>query len=154
MGLGADGSKKIVDVVKQTPGTIGYLELSYAKESDMAVASIENQDGEFIVPTPASASAAINAFSQELANDVRTPIGDPPAFAKAAYPITGLTFILVRKDGTDAAAQQALKDFLSYAISTGQDSAEEMSYARLPNSVQKQGQQLLSQLTANDQPLK
>jgi hypothetical protein len=57
------------------------------------------------------------------------------------------------KDRPDAAHQEAVKDFVAFAISTGEDSAEELSYARLPDSVQKQGQGLLSQLTANGQPL-
>jgi phosphate transport system substrate-binding protein len=81
-GLGADGSTRIAEIVKQTPGTIGYLELSYAKENGLAVASIQNKGGEFVIPTPASASAAITAFGQELANDVRTPVVDPPALQK------------------------------------------------------------------------
>lgn len=58
------------------------------------------------------------------------------------------------KDGPDAQDRQALRDFVAYAISAGQDSAEEMSYAKLADSVQMQGQELLSQLTADGQPLK
>ena len=105
-------------------------------------------------PTPSSAAAAIGAFSDALAKDVRTPIVDPPASATDAYPISGLTFILIPKDRSDADEQQEIKDFVAFAISTGQNSAEELSYAKLPDSVQKQGQGLLSQLTANGQPLK
>ena len=106
-------------------------------------------------PTPGSAAAAIGAFSDALAKDVRTPIVDPPASATDAYPISGLTFILIPKDRSDADEQQEIKDFVAFAISTGQNSAEELSYwAKLPDSVQKQGQGLLSQLTANGGPLK
>ena len=83
--------------MKATPGAIGYLELSYAKEAGLPVASIENRAGEFIVPTPASAALAISAFNDDLAKDLRAPIVDPPARAKGAYPITGLSFILIRK---------------------------------------------------------
>ena len=154
VGIGADGSKSVMDIVKQAPGAIGYLELSYAKQNGLPTASIQNQAGEFVAASPASTAAAISAFSDALASDVRTPIVNPPASAKDAYPISGLTFILVRKDGHDAQDRQAVRDFIAYAISAGQDSAEEMSYAKLPDSVQKQGQQLLSQLTADGQPLK
>lgn len=154
IGLGAEGSKGILDLVKQSPGTIGYLELSYAKQNGVPVASIENRAGQFVQPTPAGAAAAISSFSDALAKDVRTPIVDPPASAKDAYPISGLTFILLWKDRPGADQQQAVKDFISYALSTGQDSAEELSYAKLPEPVQKQGETLLSQLTANGQPLR
>lgn len=154
VGIGAEGSKGVVEMVKQARGAIGYLELSYAKQNGMPAASIQNQAGEFVVASPASTAAAISAFSEALANDVRTPIVSPPASAKGAYPISGLTFILVRKDGTDAGARQAVRDFIAYAISTGQDSAVELSYAKLPDSLQKQEQQLLSQLKADGQPLR
>lgn len=154
IGLGAEGSKGILDLVKQSPGTIGYLELSYAKQNGVPVASIENRAGQFVQPTPAGTAAAISSFSDALAKDVRTPIVDPPASAKDAYPISGLTFILLWRDRTGADEQQAVKDFISYAISAGQDSAEELSYAKLPEPVQKQGETLLTQLTANGQPLR
>lgn len=153
IGLGAEGSKGVLALVKQTPGTIGYLELSYAKEKGVPVASIQNQAGQFVAPSPSSAAAAISAFSDALTKDVRTPIVDPPASAKDAYPISGLSFILIRK-GPPTDDQRTVKDFIAYAISTGQDSAEELSYAKLPEPVQKQGQELLIQLTANGQPLK
>lgn len=154
VGLGAEGSKGVAETVKGAPGTIGYLELNYAKQSGVSVASIQNAAGEFVLPTPASTTKAITAFDEALANDVRTPIVDPPASAKGAYPIVGVTFVLVRRDGNDVEDRQAVKDFIAYALSQGQDSAEGLSYARLPQSVQAQGQQLLSQLKADGQPLR
>lgn len=154
IGLGGDGSKGVLAIVKETPGTIGYLELNYAKVAGVPYASIQNEAGHFVQPSPASAAAAIGAFSDALSKDVRTPIVDPPASAVDAYPITGLTFILIPKDRQDADQQAAVKDFVAFAISTGQNSAEELSYAKLPDAVQKQGQALLAQLTANGQPLK
>ena len=102
IGLGAEGSKGVLAIVKQTPGTIGYMELNYAKQSGVPVASIQNQAGHFVQPSPASAAAAITAFSDALAKDVRTPIVDPPASAPDAYPISGLSFILIPKDRPDA----------------------------------------------------
>jgi phosphate transport system substrate-binding protein len=137
VGLGANGSKGVIGIVKDAPGTVGYLELSYAKQNGLPVASIQNQAGEFVAPTPASAAAAISAFSDALAKDVRTPTVDPPASAKGAYPISGLSFILVRKDGNDVENRKAVRDFIAYAISARQDSAEELSYAKLPEPVQK-----------------
>jgi phosphate transport system substrate-binding protein len=154
IGLGADGSKGVLAIVKQTPGTIGYLELNYAKANGIPVASIQNQAGHFVKPDPASTAAAITAFSIALAKDVRTPIVDPPASAPDAYPISGFSFVLIPKDRPDSGQQAAVRDFIAFAISSGQDSAEELAYAKLPDAVQKQGQALLTQLTANGQALK
>jgi len=142
-------------MVKGGPGTIGYLELSYAKAASVPVASIQNRAGEFVVPSPQSASLALNASLDALARDIRTPIVDPPATAKGAYPITGMSFILIPKDSKDVDGEQAAtRDYLAYALSAGQDVAEELSYAKLPLTLQQQSQALLSQLTQNGQPLK
>jgi phosphate transport system substrate-binding protein len=153
-GLAAEGSKGILNLVKQAPGTIGYLELNYAKENSLSVASIQNQAGEFVAPTPGATAAAIEAFRAALAKDIRTPIVDPPASAKSAYSIAGLSFVLIPKERADEAQQRAVRDFVAYAISTGQESAEGLSYAQLPDSLREQGRQLLSQLGANGQSLK
>jgi len=153
-GLGSEGSKGLLDLIKQNPGTIGYVELSYARQNGVPVASVENRAGQFVQPTPAAASAAISSFRDALENDVRTPSVDPPATAKDAYSISGLTFILLWKDRQAADRLRAVEDFISYAISSGQDSAEELSYAKLPDAVQKHAETLLGELTSNGQPLR
>ncbi len=154
-GVGANGSNAVLSAVQGSVGAIGYLELAYAKKAGMPVASIQNRAGEFVEPSPASASLAVNAAIDVLAKDLRTPIVDPPATAKGAYPITGLSFILIPKDdkGLDG-DQAALRDYIAYALTTGQDVAEELYYAKLPPPVQHQGQALLTQLTENGQPIK
>jgi phosphate transport system substrate-binding protein len=153
-GIGAEGSKGVLDFVKANPGTIGYAELNYAKERNLPVASIQNRAGNFVTPSPASTIAAIEAFDEALAKDVRAPIVDPPASAKGAYPMSGLSFLLVPKDGPDVEERRAVRDFIQYTVTTGQDSAESLDYAKLPKSVQQQDLTLLTGLTANGQPLK
>lgn len=148
-GLGENGSKAVLSAVKTTPGAVGYAELSYAKDAQLPVASIQNKAGEFIAPSPASAALAIEAFSDGLAKDLRTPIVDPPATAKGAYPITGFTFIIIPKKSVLPGEQRNFKDFVTYCLTDGQNSAEAMSYTRLPPSVLQQGQTLLAQLVAD-----
>jgi phosphate transport system substrate-binding protein len=155
IGIGENGSSAVLSAVKGSVGAIGYLELAYAKGAGMPVASIQNRAGDFIAPSPASAFLAVNASIDVLAKDLRTPIIDPPATANGAYPITGLSFILIPKDNKGLPGDQAaLRDYIAYALSTGQEVAEELSYAKLPPPVQQQGQALLSQLTQNGQPLR
>jgi phosphate transport system substrate-binding protein len=152
-GTGQIGSARVLATVKQTPGAIGYLELSYAKQAGVPVASIENKAGEFIAPSPVSAGLAIDAFKEALIKDLRTPTVDPPVSAKGAYPITGLSFILIPKESNLPDQQRAFKDFVIYCLNDGQNSAEAMSYTRLPAPVLRQGQTLLAQLTGNGKPL-
>jgi phosphate transport system substrate-binding protein len=153
-GIGGVGSQNVLRDVQQQPGTIGYLELSYARQAGLPVASIQNRAGEFVVPSSGSAALAISAFNDALAQDLRTPLVDPPASAKGAYPISGLTYVLIPRDNRMAGEQRAFRDFISYAISAGQDSAEELSYTKLPASVQQKSQTLLTRLTEDGQPLK
>lgn len=153
-GIGADGSKAVLAMVKQNPGTIGYLELNYARQAGLPVASIQNKAGEYVVPSPESASAAVVAFDAALEKDLRTAIVDPPASAKGAYPISGMTYVLIPEDDSILGHRQAFKDFVTYAITSGQNSAEALSYARLPAPVQQRSQNLLTQMTDSGQPLK
>ena len=154
IGLGGKGSEGVTGIVKQSPGSIGYVELTYAQQNNLPVAEIKNLAGEYLKPSAEGTTAAIDAFSGELAKDVRVPIVDPPASAKGAYPISGLTFLIVPKDGKDTAKAQAVKNFVQYLITDGQATAESLNYAKLPPTLQQQDQQLLSQMTANGQALK
>jgi len=149
-GIAVSGSSAVSKAILDTPGTIGYLELTFARTSGLSVASIQNKAGEWVAPSPSSAYAAVVADDDILAKDLRAPIVDPPATAKGAYPITGITFILIPKDNpsTDG-EQEALKDYINYTLTTGQNVADELSYAKLPDPVQKAAEGLLSQLTDN-----
>ena len=143
VGVGGKGSEGVSGLVRQTPGSIGYVELSYATENKLPVAQIKNQAGSWVGPSPTSATAAIDAFHEELAKDVRTPIVDPPASAKDAYPISGLTFLLVPKQGKDPAKENMVKQFVQFIVTQGQSSAEDLQYSKLPESLAQQDQKLL-----------
>ena len=146
VGIGGKGSEGVTGLVKQSPGAIGYIELTYAEENKLPVAKIQNAAGKFLSPTAAGTSAAIDAFSVELAKDVRTPIVNAPASAPEAYPISGLTFLLVPKQAKDPNKAGAVKGFVQYIITDGQTPAEQMHYAKIPASLQQIDEQLLRQV--------
>lgn len=146
LGIGGKGSEGVTGVVKQSPGAIGYVELTYAEENHLPVAQIQNAAGKYISPTAAGTSAAIDAFSGELSKDVRTPIVNAPASAPDAYPISGLTFLLVPKQAKDPNKAAAVKGFVQYIITGGQDPAEQLHYAKIPASLQQIDQELLQQV--------
>src|SRR5208283_3514292 len=108
-GIGAQGSSGVLDFVSANAGTIGYAELNYAREKHLPVAAVQNRAGSYVAPNPASATAAIEAASEALSKDVRAAVVDPPASAKEAYPITGLTFLLIARDGSDAEERKAIR---------------------------------------------
>ncbi len=153
-GLAGKGSSGVIDLVKRATGAIGYAELNYAKQEDLSVASIQNRAGAYIEPSVAGATAALDSFADEIAKDARTPIVDAPASAKEAYPIAGVTFVLIPKDGTAEADRQTVKDFVRYAVTDGQAATEGLYYAKLPKVLQDQDQKLLAEMTVNGQTLK
>lgn len=153
VGLGGKGSEGVTAQVRQSPGGIGYVELIYAQQNNLAVANVRNQAGNYITPSTASTTAAITAFADQLNKDPRLPIVNAPASAPEAYPISTLTFLIIPKDGTDVGKRSMLKKFVQYIVTDGQATAGSLNYAPLPDGVKQYDQQQLSQMTVNGQPV-
>ncbi len=147
VGLGGKGNDGVAGIVKQTPGAIGYVELAYAKKKEhpLTYALVQNKAGQYVEPSPASVTAAAEASAAALAADVRAPIAN--ASAPGAYPIAGFTYILAYKKQKDAAKGAALKDFLKWAMTDGQKSAEGLLYAPLPAAVVAQNQKTIDSIS-------
>jgi len=131
VGVGGKGNEGVTALVKQTPGSIGYVEYGYAEQNKLSVASIENKSGNFIAPTPLSGAAAL--ASVELPENLR---GWPvDTAAPDAYPIASFTWLLLYKNYDNAEKLKALKDFVTYALTEGQSFAADLGYIPLPESV-------------------
>jgi phosphate transport system substrate-binding protein len=104
-----------------------------------------------VAPSLASTTAAVSGAAAALAKDVRTPIVDAPG--PEAYPISGLTFLLVYQDTKDPARAKALADFISWAMRDGQGMVEALDYARLPDAVSQVNEATLRTLTAGGKPV-
>ena len=150
-GVGGKGNEGVAGLVRQTPGGIGYVELAYAKQNQLPVALLRNKAGQFVEPTLASTTAAVAASAEALAKDVRTPIAN--SSNPDAYPIAGMTFLLVYKDQKDADKGKALADFIRWANSKGQEINETLEYARLPEPVVKVNEATLMQLRVAGRPI-
>ena len=153
IGLGGKGSEGVTGQLRQAPGAIGYVELTYAEQNKLPVAKIKNQAGNYVAPSTQSTTAAINAYSSELSQDPRVPIVNPPAHATDAYPISTLTFLIIPKDGPDKAKRAALKSFVQYIVNDGQAVAGSLNYAPLPDGVKQYDQQQINLMTAAGQPI-
>lgn len=132
-GVGGKGNDGVAGLIKQTDGTIGYVELAYATQTKMTFATIKNKSGAYVKASADSTSAAANAAVDALKTDIRTSIVDT-ADAKG-YPICGFTYAMMSKAPTDAAKGKAVLDFLTWVLNSGQDMAKDLQYAPLPKSV-------------------
>lgn len=131
VGIGGKGNEGVTALVKQSPGTIGYVEYGFAANNGLSMASIENKAGQFVAPTPESGAAAL--ASVQMPDNLRVWPVDPDA--PDAYPISSFTWLLLYKTYPDAAKLQALRDFVNYGLTEGQSYAAELGYIPLPEPV-------------------
>ena len=151
VGLGGKGNEGVAGVVKQTPGAIGYVELAYAKQNRMTVASLRNRDGHFVLPTLEATSAAAAGVAKSMPADFRVSLVDAPG--KDSWPISGLTWLLVYKDQKDPAKGKALVQFLKWAVKDGQKMEAALDYAPLPKSVAEKVDKALQGISSGGKSL-
>jgi phosphate transport system substrate-binding protein len=148
-GLGAKGNDGVTGQVKQTPGSVGYVELAYANQNKLPVAELKNHDGNFVKPTIESTSAA--AAGVEVPEDFRVSITD--AKGKNAYPMASFTYLLIQKDQKDAAKGEAMLRFIDWALHDGQKMAGPLDYAPLPQPVVAKVEAKLKTMTVAGKPV-
>jgi phosphate transport system substrate-binding protein len=133
VGLGGKGNEGVTGLVKQTPNSIGYVELIYAVQNSIPYGSVKNSSGNFIKADLASVSAAAAGAAKDMPEDFRVSITNAPG--KTAYPISSFTWLLIPEKFQDAAKRDAIKGFLKWMLTDGQGYAEPLSYAKLPKEV-------------------
>src|SRR5258707_5218905 len=133
VGLGGKGNENVTGLVKQTPNSIGYVELIYAVQNKIPYGAVKNAMGEFIKADLASVSAAAAAASTTMPDDFRVSITN--AKGKGVYPISSFTWLLIPQKFTDASKRDAIKGFVTWMLADGQNYAENLSYAKLPKEV-------------------
>jgi len=132
VGLGGKGNEGVAGLVKQTPNSIGYVELIYAVQNKMGYGKVRNPVGAMIKADLASVTAAA-ASMKNMPADFRVSITN--AAGKDAYPISSFTWLLIPSKIQDAAKKKALTEFLQWMLTDGQNMVEALSYARLPKEV-------------------
>lgn len=122
-----DGNGGVAQLVSSTDGAIGYVDLSDATDAGLNFAAVQNKAGEFVEPTLEAASAA--AAGAEINDDLT--YSAIWADGADAYPITAQTWIIAYKVQPDAAKGEALKAFLTFVLTDGQDLAGDVNFAPL-----------------------
>jgi phosphate transport system substrate-binding protein len=133
VGLGGKGNEGVTGLIKQTPNSIGYVELIYAAQNKVPYGAVKNSAGTFISADLASVTEAAAGAVKTMPEDFRVSITNAPG--KTAYPISSFTWLLIPEKFKDAGKRDAMKKFLTWAITDGQGSAENLSYAKLPKEV-------------------
>ena len=133
VGLGGKGNEGVTGLIKQTPDSIGYIELIYAIQNKIPYGAVENASGKFIKADLAGVTAAAASAAKTMPDDFRVSITNAPG--ATAYPISSFTWLLIPVHFSDASKEQAVKDFLNWMLTDGQNYNEQLSYAKLPAAV-------------------
>jgi phosphate transport system substrate-binding protein len=131
VGVGGQGNDGVAAAIAQSDGGLGYVELSYAIQNDLAVASMVNSDGTAVEPSLASTAAAADGIT--IPDDLRFNILD---VGGDGYPIAGATWILAYTCGYDTNKADALKAFVTWALQDGDAIAEDLLYAPIGDALQ------------------
>ncbi|HTD22825.1 MAG TPA: phosphate ABC transporter substrate-binding protein PstS [Terriglobales bacterium] len=132
VGLGAKGSEGVAGMVRQSEGAIGYVELIYAVQNNIAYGSVKNAAGSFVKGSLEGVTTAA-ASVKNMPADFRVSITNAPG--KNAYPISTFTWLLIPAQAKDAGTQKIILDFLNWMLDKGEPMAQQLTYAPLPQEV-------------------
>jgi phosphate transport system substrate-binding protein len=127
--LKGKGNPGVASLVTRTPGSIGYVEYSYAVQNNLKSALIQNKKGEFVAPSLQSANAALSTV--KFPDNYRVFVGDPDQ----GYPIVGLTWMMVYKQYANTAKADAVKKWINWVLKDGQQYNDDLNYTKIPGDV-------------------
>ncbi len=144
VGIGGKGNEGVSGLVKQTPNSIGYLELIYAVQNHIGYGRVQNSSGNFVKAELSSVTAAAAEASKSMPDDFRVSITN--AGGVNAYPIASFTWLLIPSRIADSQKKKAITDFLQWMLTEGQTYAEPLAYSRLPREVIEKETQSISRI--------
>jgi phosphate transport system substrate-binding protein len=133
VGVGGKGNEGVAGLVKQTPGSIGYVELIYALQNKISYGAVRNQAGEWVRASVETVSNAAAAAAKNMPKDFRVSITNAPGHD--VYPISSFTWLLLQESPSDVARSRIMVDFTRWALSGGQGLAPQLGYAPVPQEV-------------------
>jgi phosphate transport system substrate-binding protein len=150
--IGQKGNPGVAGYVKQTPGSVGYVELLYALQNKMAYGNIKNKAGAFVEPTPKSVSAAANV---RIPDDTNVSLTDTDA--KDGYPISGFTWLIFYKEqnygGRSKEKAEALARMLHWMVTDGQKFVEPLQYSALSKDAVAKSEKIIRSMTYGGAPI-
>lgn len=141
VGTGAEGNEGVAKLVRETAGSIGYVEYIYAVTNRMTYGSVRNSAGRYTSPDLESILAAARGSSSRIAEDFQTSIANPAG--ADAYPVAAFTWFVVPAQVADADKKRALKEFLQWMLSAGEHQAAALGYVSIAPEVLLREQQML-----------
>lgn len=133
VGVGGKGNEGVAGLIKQIPGTIGYIELAYAKQNSIPYAKLKNRSGNFVEPSIDGTTEAAKGALHRMPSDFKIMITDAPG--EEAYPICGFSWVVVRVKQSDPGTGKAIVDLLNWMMDKGNSEVADLYYAPFPDSL-------------------
>jgi phosphate transport system substrate-binding protein len=143
IGMGGLHNDGVAGMIRQLPGSIGYIELIYAVQNNIPYGSVRNSAGVFVKASLDGVTAAA-ASAPKMPPDFRVSITNAPG--KDAYPISSFTWLLIPAQSKDPAKGKILADFLNWMVTDGQKLTSALSYAPLPDNVAAKVKEAIKQV--------
>lgn len=145
-GLGGKGNEGVTGLIRNNPGSVGYVEMTYAILNKLQMAGVKNRADEYILPSTDSVSKAAAEAKTPKPHDYRLSIVD--AKGKGAYPISAFTYLLVHKK-MEGKKGKEIVEFLKWAMGPGQKLASPLHYSPLPKSLIENVNKTIASIEAN-----
>jgi phosphate transport system substrate-binding protein len=143
VGTEAEGNSNLARMVRETPNSIGYVELGYGRRNRLSIGLVENAAGNFIAADISSITAAAVAAKTTL-SDFRTSITNSPG--ERSYPVSSYGWMIVAEDSDSRAKQLAMKDFLRWMLDQGQTYLEQEGFAKPSRALVEQEQKTVEEI--------
>jgi phosphate transport system substrate-binding protein len=143
VGMAGKGNEGVAGQIRQSPGSIGYIELIYAVENKITYGSVKNAAGNFVKASLDGVTEAA-ASVKNMPADFRVSITNAPG--KTAYPISSFTWLLIPAQASDPKKGKIISDFLQWMVNDGQKMTSQLSYAPLPASVAQKVKAAIKQI--------
>ena len=152
VGIGAKGNEGVMGQVKQTPNTIGYVELTFAKANNLPAALVKNSASNFVEPNSDTVTTAAAETLSNAPQDLRMTITNSPG--ANAYPLSGIVYALIYRDQKDTAKGKTLVDFLWWATHDGQKFAKDLHYSPIPAELVSRIEDKLKSVTSGGKTIR
>jgi phosphate transport system substrate-binding protein len=153
VGLGGQGNPGVANIVKQTPGALGYVELIYAIQNNIGYGLVRNRAGNFVQASLETTTNAATAAVASLGTDTDFRVSITDADGRDVYPISSFTWLLLPKQMTDATKARALLEFVWWAVHAGEADCKDLAYAPLPRRVVQLEEDRLKSITVGGSPV-
>jgi phosphate transport system substrate-binding protein len=151
VGIGGNGNEGVAGEVVQNTYSIGYVELIYALQNDLGVGMVQNQAGEFILPSTSSVTAAAAGFADSISPDLRDRIVDAPG--DESFPVSGFTWLLAYEEMDNEAKGIALTRMLWWCVTDAQQWNNGLGYARVPEEIVELAKELIQDIKVDGEPI-